>query len=90
MLARISKVSKEKRVRNSSLLVFLLFELLKQISVLFLTAFSGPLPGVSEVLSEWGSLYILTSENTVSAITSGCYNKHILQGGAPGIDLPWG
>ncbi|CAB4024642.1 vacuolar sorting-associated 11 homolog, partial [Paramuricea clavata] len=28
-------------------------------------AFSGPLPGVADVLSEWGSLYILTSGNTL-------------------------
>lgn len=28
-------------------------------------AFSGPIPGVVDVLSEWGSLYILTADNTL-------------------------
>lgn len=35
------------------------------IFVFLFLAFSGPIPSVVDVLSEWGSLYILTSENTV-------------------------
>lgn len=32
------------------------------------SAFSGPLPSVFDVLSEWGCLYVLTSDNTVGVM----------------------